>query len=170
MSAGNVVDSVTGPTSAAEEAAVTAETEAETHIEEEMTRGIAADRLQGMVVDAAEATQERLRDVRDDALDASSVDTSRHIALREAVGQVATTETQGTIAMEAIGAEMTEAAMEEMNLAAITREVALLPEEVIGITNAPPLGTGALPTTVVTIATTAEAPLVTTNERWGRMH
>lgn len=171
MNAGSVEDSVTGRTSvAAEEETVEMdiemEVEEETLTEEEMTQEIAVDHLLDMVVDVAEATQERLRDVRDAALDASNVDTSRHIAPKEAAATEMTEEI--LVATVVTGAEKTEVAT-EMNLAAITQEVALHLAEVIGITTAHPLGTEAHPNTVVTIAMTAEAPLVTTSERKGAL-
>ena len=172
MNAGSAEDSVTGRTSVAaeEETAemdIETEVEEETLTEEEMTQEIAADHLPDMVVDVAEATQGRLRDVRDAALDASNVDTSRHIAPKEAVATEEMTE-EILVATVVTGAEKTEVAT-EMNLAATTQEVALLLAEVIGITTAHPLGTEAHPNTVVTIAMTAEAPLATTSERKGAL-
>lgn len=175
MNAGSAEDSVTGRTSvvAEEETAETVEeiemeVEEETLTEEEMTQEIAVDHLPDMVVDAAEAIQERLRDVRDAALDASNVDTSKPIAPREVVVVASETQEETLVAMVVTGAETTEVGT-EMNLAATTQEVALLLVEVIGITIAHPLGTEAHPNIVVTIAMTAEAPHATTSERRGAL-
>jgi hypothetical protein len=207
MSVGSVDRQVIGPTSVAVEVETAEEeTEAETLTDTEMTRGIAADRLPGTDVDAAEVIPERLRDVRDAASDASREDTLRLTVPREAAAvvqtQIQTSETQETIATVVTDAEKTEVVMAveetvvetaaETHLAAITLEVVRLPvnAEAPGSMTAHPLvrttvlattilgtigtiettGTGVLPNTVVTIATTAEAPRVTTSEREGRMH
>lgn len=158
-SVGSVDRQATGLTSvAAEVETAEEETEAETLTDTEMTRGIAADRLPGTDVDAAEVIRERPRDVKDAASDASREDTSRLTAPREAAVvvqamEIQTSETQGTIVMVAIDVEKTEVdtVVEEMvaetaaetHLAAITQEVALLHvnAEVPGSMTAHPLGT-----------------------------
>jgi hypothetical protein len=206
-SVGSVDRLVTGLTSvAAGVETAEEEIEEETTTDTEKTRGIAADRLPGTDVDAAEVIRERLRDVKDAASDASREDTSRLTAPREAAAvvhkEIQTLEIQETIVTVVTDAEKTEVDMvveetvvetvaETLLAATITREVALLPvnAEAPGSMTAHPLvterttvlettiqgtigttGTGVLPNTVVTIATTAEAPRATTSERKGRMH
>lgn len=172
MNAGSAVASVIGPTSAPAEV-VTAETEEEMVeeeeilTEEEMTQENVADHPQDTDVVAAEATRERLRDVKDAALDASNVDTLRPTALREVAAVASETQEETIVATEVTDVEMTEVAMAEKNPAAATQEVALHLVEAIGITIAHPQGTEAHLTTVVMIATTVEAPHATTSERPG---